>query len=100
MTIKVKLISVMILSLVVAATTITLFNTAHNTLSHNKDSEIMIAEAQADMLMLRRHEKDFLARKDPKYVEKFTLTIKEMRGDIANLNKRIIESDFSFCRSS
>ncbi len=37
-----------------------------------KDSQIMAAQLAADMLELRRHEKDFLERKETKYLDKFT----------------------------
>lgn len=42
-----------------------------------------------DMLMLRRHEKDFLLRKDEKYVERFNQRIASMRGNILALSKQL-----------
>ncbi len=36
-----------------------------------EQGEVTVAKSQADMLMLRRNEKDFMARNDLKYVKKF-----------------------------
>ncbi|MFC3150388.1 methyl-accepting chemotaxis protein [Litoribrevibacter euphylliae] len=38
----------------------------------------------ADMLMLRRHEKDFMLRRDSKYIDKFSQTITTMKSRIPN----------------
>ena len=46
-------------------------------------------EIMNDMLMLRRHEKDFLLRKNDKYVDKFNKRIDKMRANIANLSKKL-----------
>ncbi|GHF84671.1 hypothetical protein [Thalassotalea marina] len=42
-----------------------------------------------DMLMLRRHEKDFLLRKEEKYVEKFNQRLEDMRGNILRLSSQL-----------
>ncbi len=39
---------------------------------------------EAEMLMLRRHEKDFMLRRDIKYVDKFNQRIEVMRNKLAN----------------
>lgn len=41
----------------------------------------------AQMLMLRRHEKDFMLRRNPKYIDKFTLAISSMKSMIDNENQ-------------
>lgn len=41
----------------------------------------------AQMLMLRRHEKDFMLRRNPKYIDKFTLAISTMKSMIDNQNQ-------------
>ncbi len=43
---------------------------------------------QIDILMLRRHEKDFIIRKDEEYVDKFNKLLQKTKNDLA-LNKRI-----------
>ncbi|MDO6526322.1 methyl-accepting chemotaxis protein [Motilimonas sp. 1_MG-2023] len=40
--------------------------------------QIQAKELQSDMLMLRRHEKDFLLRKNEKYIDQFNLRFEQM----------------------
>ncbi len=42
-------------------------------------------ELSSDVLILRKHEKDFFARKDVKYGDKFAKSIAHMQGDIIEL---------------
>ncbi len=51
-----------------------------NAAKQNQASEI-------ELLTLRRHEKDFLARKDPKYIERFDTTFRSLSARIASLNQ-------------
>jgi methyl-accepting chemotaxis protein len=44
------------------------------------------AELTLDMLMLRRHEKDFLARKDNKYINKFDQTFSKFESTLSLLD--------------
>lgn len=46
-------------------------------------------ELTNDMLMLRRHEKDFLLRKKMKYIDKFEKRIELMRGNISSLSQQL-----------
>lgn len=46
-----------------------------------------VEELKVDMLMLRRHEKDFLARMDMKYKDKFHKTVEKFKSDIQELEK-------------
>ena len=39
-------------------------------------------ESVAQMLTLRRHEKDFIARRDPKYIDKFNASVEEFRTQL------------------
>ncbi|KZN38869.1 methyl-accepting chemotaxis protein [Pseudoalteromonas luteoviolacea] len=48
-------------------------------------------EISNDLLMLRRHEKDFLLRKKEKYVSKFDVRIKQMRNNIRILSTQLPE---------
>lgn len=44
-----------------------------------------IGEVESHILQLRREEKDFMSRKDPKYLEQFTLRINELNAHIDEL---------------
>ncbi|MBQ4838717.1 methyl-accepting chemotaxis protein [Pseudoalteromonas luteoviolacea] len=46
-------------------------------------------EISNDLLMLRRHEKDFLLRKQQKYVDKFDARIKLMRNNMTILSRQL-----------
>jgi methyl-accepting chemotaxis protein len=53
-----------------------------------------VEKLEAQVLVLRKHEKDFLARKDLKYVGKFQDTVTELQENI--LNVRGVADDFGF----
>ena len=48
---------------------------------------------QTSVLLLRRHEKDFLARKDLKYLDKFNQTSAELQASIADLDGLMTDYD-------
>ena len=54
---------------------------------HNVSS--LSAELRSDMLMLRRHEKDFLARKELKYLQKFQQTYQQMMQRVEQLQAQV-----------
>jgi methyl-accepting chemotaxis protein len=62
-------------------------------------SDILLTkeELSGHVLTLRKHEKDFIARKDVKYGEKFTATISQLQLDItrleASMKAQSLESD-------
>ncbi|HIC10497.1 MAG TPA: HAMP domain-containing protein [Campylobacterales bacterium] len=47
--------------------------------------KVLVAKLEADMLMLRRNEKDFLARKDLKYKKKFLKNVQILYQDVKKL---------------
>ncbi|MGD8111767.1 methyl-accepting chemotaxis protein [Vibrio sp. TRT 17S01] len=49
--------------------------------------------SEVDLLTLRRHEKDFLARKDAKYVERFDKTSEQLLVRVSQLNTLVSEFD-------
>ena len=55
--------------------------------------EKIVKEQEIQMLTLRRHEKDFLARKDLKYLGKFEKTIIEIDKTSKELKKELIHFD-------
>jgi len=54
-----------------------------------RDSQALIWKLQAEILQLRRDEKDFLARKDLKYVDKFSARHAEAVTTLANLGDNL-----------
>lgn len=90
-----------LLALLVAAGLITLIILNYlslTSLSRLEAVRLEAAELNSDMLMLRRHEKDFIARKDLKYAEKFESSfavmeerIVEVKGDMDSFGIEIEE---------
>lgn len=57
-----------------------------STMQNLKEGVKVAAKMDKDVLVLRKHEKDFLARKDPKYLTRFDQRIKLLREDITQLS--------------
>jgi len=57
-----------------------------NSLSNLNLISLKTAQIETHMLMLRRHEKDFIARKDTKYLEKFDSTFSKISSDLIELH--------------
>jgi len=57
--------------------------------------EKYVKDLNIEMLNLRKHEKDFLSRKDLKYVKKFEKTIKDLEITGIELEKELIHFDLS-----
>ncbi|MCW8344479.1 ATP-binding protein [Vibrio sp. ZSDZ65] len=51
-----------------------------------------ILTASNGMLLMRRHEKDFIARVDPEYIEKMQTSYNAMIGQLGDVNVKIIQS--------
>lgn len=58
-------------------------------LQHLQRSDTQLSDIKADMLMLRRHEKDFLARRDDKYVKRFNRTLKQTLIEVNSLSAKL-----------
>jgi len=52
-------------------------------------------QLEADMLMLRRHEKDFIARKNIKYSVKFEQTFTEFTTTLSQIEKQLLSVDLT-----
>jgi len=69
--------------------------TYQSTLDFDTYTEKILLEMKTQMLMARRHEKDFLARRDTKYAEKTYSVIKEMEENIETVED-MVSQDPSF----
>ena len=63
------------------------------------DTRLSISEINSSMLMLRRNEKDFMARKDWKYVDKFQANFEILENNLARVNQLEQDADFAAIRS-
>lgn len=89
LTIKNKLYSIAIgVSMTVIVIVVVMFSGLKdiNILGH---AVFELSEAKSDMLMLRRNEKDFLARKDFKYVKAFDETMIKLKEDLTLLKQNL-----------
>lgn len=86
MTIKTKLSALILFILISIGTMYGLLHFALENVSKLKDAETMVSHLESHMLMLRRHEKDFLARDDIKYLKKFDDTVAEFQAEIGALD--------------
>lgn len=82
--IKSKLLSICTITLVGMLTIILVELNFSKTLSESASSLVSTEKLNSNMLTLRRNEKDFLTRKDEKYVTRFS-------DNVAKLNKEISE---------
>ncbi|WP_101759322.1 hypothetical protein [Oceanicoccus sp. KOV_DT_Chl] len=64
-----------------------------STLHKIEQSDTLLSDLKVNMLTLRRHEKDFLARKDLKYVEAFNVTAEEGLSDLKKLSAQLNDAD-------
>ncbi len=86
----------LLIILIVAFATLTLNVMLHFSLGSVaglKDVEMAVTDTQVDMLTLRRHEKDFLARLDPKYAKSFRATYQRLAGRFPALEQNLADAD-------
>jgi len=63
--------------------------TATSTLDKLNDISRLSVQLEAEMLMLRRHEKDFIARKDLKYLTKFEKSYNQIKRTLAQAESQL-----------
>jgi len=90
MTIKAKLVSLAILLILSFSTILFMENRAMSELEKIAQMDHASEELKVHMLTLRKHEKDFLARKDMKYLASFKKVIKYTENTSAELKENII----------
>jgi len=91
MTIKLKLI---LISLVISFSLLLLSIFSHYTNKHIAnlvEAKQLVTLLLVKELKLRRYEKDFIARSDPVYVEKFSSTFISLKQSLSTLNSMLIE---------
>lgn len=90
MTIKAKLRLLALLVFVSLISASALLHYGQETVQEISRAQIDVERARSGMLMLRRHEKDFLARLDLKYQDKFQTSYTELQAVLATLEKEVI----------
>ena len=85
MSIKLKLIALTIFSTLGLVALMLLLNTSVNNTNELNNALTKIEKLKSDMLMLRRNEKDFLARKAIKYKDKFSKNVQILQKDAEEL---------------
>jgi len=89
-TIKIRLIILIIITALGLLTLIGLNKSTIDTMHKVGEANGLVQHLEVEILNLRKHEKDFLSRKDMKYVEKFNKTmdnIYKTKNKIAELTK-------------
>jgi len=92
-TIKNKLFLTSLLSMLGFISMSYLFYHSVGTIKDLGKAEAYVSKLEADMLMLRRNEKDFLARKALKYKEKFQKNVTKLKEDV-NQMQLLLKGDF------
>lgn len=106
MTIKTKFGLLALFAVVISIVLTLLWQNTTNKIDVYKNVEINLAKTQRDMLLLRRHEKDFLMRLDLKYRDKFNkdyekliaqterLLVSVNKANIDNKQVSVIDDNF------
>jgi methyl-accepting chemotaxis protein len=89
LTIKHKMTLLAILSALGFITLISFNYMEINALNNLNGVSLQSASLNSQMLMLRRHEKDFIARKDLKYVEKYAKVMKHFNSTLTTLARNV-----------
>ena len=92
--IKTRLIIIAGLVVIGLAALAGLLSYSVSTIAGLENTAKLVSKVESKMLLLRRREKDFLARKDLKYQLKFSKDYTSMVGQIDELEQRVIEFGF------
>lgn len=91
MTIKFKLTALIAFIIISIASMYGMLHFAIANVSSLKSAETEVSNLESSMLTLRRHEKDFLARDDIKYLKRFNDTVTSFQTEIKVLEKHLDE---------
>ncbi|WP_415889995.1 methyl-accepting chemotaxis protein [Neptuniibacter sp. SY11_33] len=89
MTIKFKLTALIAFIIISIASMYGMLHFAITNVSSLKDAETEVSHLESSMLTLRRHEKDFLARDDIKYLKRFDDTVASFQAEITTLEEHL-----------
>lgn len=89
MSIKLKLLLVAMLAAVAMGSVLWLQQGGAGEIIALQETQTLIARVEADILTLRRHEKDFLARKDPKCPAEFAKEQQKLDAHLEDLNHHL-----------
>jgi methyl-accepting chemotaxis protein len=95
MTIKSKFIVITLILITLLIIQSLLINSELKQLELLNQSQAVTSKIKVDMLQLRRDEKDFLARLDMKYVDKFQQHLNQLEGDYSQLENNLAELDIA-----
>ncbi|MAY42950.1 methyl-accepting chemotaxis protein [Neptuniibacter sp. UBA6509] len=93
MTIKTKLSALILFIIISIASMYGLLHLAITNVASLKSAETEVSNLQSTMLTLRRHEKDFLARNDEKYVKRFDETTDRFQQQLMTLVEHLDHSE-------
>ena len=91
MTIKLKLTALVVFIIISIASMYGMLHMSITSVDNLKSAETEISQLESNMLMLRRHEKDFLARDDIKYLNKFNDSVANFRSKLTILEEHLDE---------
>jgi methyl-accepting chemotaxis protein len=91
MTIKRSMFFISVLVILLSTVSLTSLNYSLNKEAELKNGQVLLAEIDTGILMLRRHEKDFLLRKNLKYQKKFTTSIEQILQKISQLEQLLLQ---------
>lgn len=92
MTVRAKLIWLGVLVAVAIVLQLIVQRYAMSTIIALEQQKVSVAKIEAGMLTLRRNEKDFMARNDLKYQEKFEKNYQSLQSQVASLTQRLDQS--------
>ncbi|RXK01440.1 chemotaxis protein [Arcobacter sp. CECT 8989] len=95
LTIKMKLIIIASVSTFGFLLTAFFVNKIINDFHALAESELLVERLSSNAYELRKHEKDFLARKDLKYKDKFVKTVQDLENNEKKLLKDLTEQDIA-----
>lgn len=93
MTIKRSMITISLFVVMLGTLSLFALNYSLEKVQALKGGQVMLSDIGSGVLMLRRHEKDFLMRKNLKYTEKFTATIEDTQQKVDQLEQLIIREN-------
>lgn len=92
MTIKAKLSCLILVTIIAIGAVYSFLHFALDSVGRLKDAQTTVSELESSMLTLRRHEKDFLARDDSKYLGRFDETVDTFHNQLMHLANLLEQS--------